>query len=532
MKQKLKELLKLLSDSPRKFPVEAALGVVFYIIAILETLPASSDIDVDGDILHLSFQLIVLSFWLRRVNRWAYFASFFVFVPLMAIDLTPFLWTEGYFFTFLLALVLLIVDRKRMDNRPFVAHAIHVITQLLFGMVIIGLLTLAVAAVVASFCYIFTVDPENLLKYTLMFVWFVLSPLVCCTLITQNEYDVTEPSKALKIILNYILSPTVIVYTLILYVYFVKIVLEWDLPIGGLAWMVMAYIAVALAGYMAQSVLTQRYYDWFYKPFPFIAIAPLIMFWVGAVYRIRMYGFTESRFYLLLAGVLMTLFILMLFHERTRRFQWMAVIFGVAIALFTYIPGISAKSIGLRCQEERMTAILGELNMTDAKTGKINCGIDLGRIKSDEDLTDKFLQACDIVGYVRSEMGHDEFKEKYGEWTLDRRSVIAPPTEQTYYTRREPVALGEYDVALSNAGYRCRFKGKKVTVSLREGPVVVEYPIVSIFKADSTLLIGGEQLFVYRNDSIMLILNNLTVCDNEIQSVDCNDYLLFRKSSK
>ena len=35
MKQKLKELLKLLSDSPRKFPVEAALGVVFYIIAIL-----------------------------------------------------------------------------------------------------------------------------------------------------------------------------------------------------------------------------------------------------------------------------------------------------------------------------------------------------------------------------------------------------------------------------------------------------------------------------------------------------------------
>ena len=174
-----------------------------------------------------------------------------------------------------------------------------------FGLLITLILNLAVIAIVASFFYIFGIDePKHLYEHIIQFIWFVLAPQVCCTLIRQNEDEVTEPFKILRLILNFILSPAVIIYTVILYTYFIKIVFEWDLPKGGVAWMVMAFITATLVGRVAQSILSQRYYDWFYNRFTLIAIPPLIMYWIGSIYRIRLYSFTESRFYLMVAGLL------------------------------------------------------------------------------------------------------------------------------------------------------------------------------------------------------------------------------------
>ena len=260
MNTKLKTLLKQLLQSPRRFPVEMALGIAFFVIAVWHSESSTWNesvarmvIDVNDDILWLFVPLMVLTFWLQRVNLWAYLASFFVFLPLMAVDLKPFLWTYGFGFTYVLAAILLVVGNRRMDNRSFAAHALHVVTQLFFGLLITVILNLAVMAIVASFLYIFGIDkPVHLYEHIIQFIWFVLAPQVCCTLIRQNEDEVSDPPKVLRLILNFILSPALIVYTVILYAYFIKIVFEWDLPKGGVAWMVMAFIAVALVGRVAQ----------------------------------------------------------------------------------------------------------------------------------------------------------------------------------------------------------------------------------------------------------------------------------------
>ena len=224
MNTKLKSLLQQLLQSPRRFPVEAALGVVFFIIAVWDSesstwneTSARMESAVNSDILWFFVPLVALSFWLHRVNRWAYLASFFLFLPLMALDLKPFLWTYGFAFTYVLAGILLVVGNRRLDNRSFAAHALHVVTQMFFGLLITGILNLAVVAIVASFFYIFGIEePKHLYEHIIQFIWFVLAPQVCCTLIRQNEDEVTEPFKVLRLILNYILSPAVIIYTVIL----------------------------------------------------------------------------------------------------------------------------------------------------------------------------------------------------------------------------------------------------------------------------------------------------------------------------
>ena len=544
MNTKLKSLLQQLLQSPRRFPVEFALGVVFFIIAVWDSetsawneVAARMESAVNSDILWFFVPLVALSFWLRRVNRWAYLASFFLFLPLMALDLKPFLWTYGFAFTYVLAGILLVVGNRRLDNRSFAAHALHVVTQMFFGLLITGILNMAVMAIVASFFYIFGIEePKHFYEHIIQFIWFVLAPQVCCTLIRQNEDEVAEPFKVLRLILNFILSPAVIIYTVILYTYFIKIAFEWDLPKGGVAWMVMGFITVALVGRVAQSILSKRYYDWFYNHFTLIAIPPLIMYWIGSIYRIRLYSFTESRFYLMVAGVLMTLFVLMLWKKRTRKYQLMALIFGAAIILFTYIPGISAKSIGLGCQKQRLARLISELKLTDAKTGKLSDEIDMRRIKQDSLLCEQYKDVTSVIDYVRHEIGTDEFKKQYGEWShseynFNFNKSPNPYDNGNWYERKKAVDLGDYSIMLPEGQYNCSFGNSRVTVKYDDA-VVLEYPINSMIGKDTMLLHHPEQLLNYRNDSLMLVLQNICIEDTVVTDVRCYDFQLFKKQVK
>ena len=543
MNNRLKTILQQLLQSPRRFPVEMALGVVFFIIAVWDSethvwneKTAQYDSAVNGDILWLFVPLMALTFWLHRVNRWAYLASFFLFLPLMMLDLKPFLWTYGFGFTYVLAAILLIIGYKRMDNRSFAAHALHVATQLFFGLLISGILYMAVLAITASFFYIFGIDePQHFYEHIAQFIFFVLAPQVCCTLVRQNEDEVAEPFKILRIILNFILSPAVIIYTVILYTYFIKIAFEWDLPKGGVAWLVMGFITVALIGRVAQSILSQRYYDWFYRWFTLIAIPPLIMYWIGSIYRIRLYSFTESRFYLMVAGVLMTLFVLMLFRKHTRQYQLMALIFGAAIILFTYIPGISAKSIGLACQKQRLTALISELKLADAKTGRLNDDLDMRSIKQDSMMCERYKDITSVISYVRNEIGTREFETQYGKWAHSEYSfnydkAKGPLYGDNWYIRRKPVELGEYTIILPQKAYQYNFNDQTVTITLDENTVVLEYPIQKIIRQDTMLLHHPEQLLTYRNDSLMLVLEGICIEDTVVTDVRYYGLQLFRKT--
>lgn len=541
MRTKVKSFFQLLLQSPRRFPVEAALGLAFFIIAVCNTATSEwnettgrMESIVNGDILWLFVPLMALTFWLHRTNRWAYIASFFLFVPLMALDLHHFLWTYGFTFTYVLAALLLVMGNRRLDNRSFAAHALHVVTQVFFGLLIAGIFNAAVVAVVASFLYIFGIDsPQHLYEYIIEFVWFVVAPQVCCTLIRQDEDEVAEPANVLRLILDYILSPAVIIYTVILYAYFIKIAIEWDLPKGGVAWMVMAFITLALAGRMAQCILSRRHYDWFYDRFPLIAIPPLIMYWIGSIYRIRLYGFTEGRFYLMVAGGLMTLFVLMLLWERTRRFQLMALILGAAIIVFTYIPGISAKSIGLSSQKQRLADIIRELKLVDAKTGKLNNAIDLRSIKQDSLLCEKYKDASSVISYVRKAMGTDAFNNQYGEWTHQEYEFNVNRVdydESNCHYRTMPVELGQYGVMLPEEHYRCSLDSQTVIVRNADKLAVVEYPICDIIRQDSTLIHHPEQLLTYSNDSLLLVLGRIYIVDGQVTDISSYDFHLFRRN--
>ncbi len=76
MKTKIKDIVKQLLRSPREFPVEAAMGLAFFLISAWHTENVSwiestgeYTSGINGDILMLFVPLVVLTFWLHKVNR-------------------------------------------------------------------------------------------------------------------------------------------------------------------------------------------------------------------------------------------------------------------------------------------------------------------------------------------------------------------------------------------------------------------------------------------------------------------------------
>ena len=554
MKTRLREIWALLLRSPREFPMEALMGLVCYFNAAWNLEHETLDGLFDGqhsilnpDILCLFVPLMALTYWVNRLRQraqgtghearfqWAYVASGLLFLPLTLLNLQPFLWTMGFFFTYVLGAMLLIVGTHHMDNRPFASHALHVCVQMIVGVIIAGLLNLVVSAVVASFLYIFGINtPRYLYLHILLFVWLFIAPQVCCTLMAQDYDDEAEPIRPLRIVLDYILSPAIVVYTVILYAYFIKIAILWDLPKGGVAWMVMGFMAAALVGRLMQYVLRRPHFEWFYRHLPAIAIGPLIMYWVGSMYRIRLYGLTESRIYLLIAGTLMSMFVLMLIGQRTRRFQTMAVMTMLAIVVFTYIPGITAKSIGLRNQTHRMERLIDEVHLTLTHTGKFPGRLDLEAIKKDSLLSCRYQELSSIIEYVREGMGSDAFEHRYGRWKYSERDFATEKVDNgsveaiETIERDMPICLDGYSVMLPRRDFTCRYDDDKGTVYVRRNDrVVLRYPIDSLVQTRPALLDEPESLLTYHNDSVMVVLSSVTLCNSKVKSATTYDAMVF-----
>jgi hypothetical protein len=233
----------------------------------------------------------------------------------------------------------------------------------------------------------------------------------------------------------------------------------------------------------------------------------------------------------------MTLFVLMLFRERTRRYQLMALIFGAAIIIFTYIPGISAKSIGLRSQKQRLTELISELKLTDAKTGRLNDDLDMRSIRQDSMMCERYKDITSVISYVRNEIGAKEFEAQYGKWAHSEYSFNYDKAKASlygdnWYIRRKPVELGEYTIILPQKAYQYNFNDQTVTITLDENTVVLEYPIQKIIRQDTMLLHHPEQLLTYRNDSLMLVLEGICIEDTVVTDVRYYGLQLFRKNQK
>ncbi|MEG1864098.1 MAG: DUF4153 domain-containing protein [Alistipes sp.] len=260
----------------------------------------------------------------------------------------------------------LLMCRRAVANDQFVCDVIVWLRSgalaVFFANVTLGLF----CAILYSTTYIFGLSGtwigHTALDAVILTETFVI-PLLLLVMIDGRLGMKVSGSRIIDVLLNYIVTPALLIYTAILYLYVIQISIKLSLPQGGIAYLVFWFTLLAIGVRALQFLLRKRLYNWFFDRFSLIALPLQVLFWIGVIHRIGEYGFTPMRVFLVVCGGLMTLCVLLFFSQRTGRYLYLCAAGFVSFAALAYLPVLQPEQIAIRSQVHRAEQAAKQLNL-------------------------------------------------------------------------------------------------------------------------------------------------------------------------
>lgn len=351
MKLKISELKERSVAVFVKSPVEIILSFLFLLFRIGLTWTQNTHYgSIEYNLTFYFFACVGLAYTMNLIftkgkRRIVYYFSLFspllVYLYLLygnASDLSLIITT-------ICAVFLMFVSSGWRDNGKFTRSAIAKSVNLLLAGVLSGAAILAMIAVYASFVYIFDCAENHKIFLLItdlgMYAFF---PFLFLLFEYRERYEITG-NRFSEILFNAILTPAIVLFGVILYVYFAKIVILWELPEGGISATAIAFLAGGIFVKACRLALNKRVWNWFFDYFSFIALPALGMLWVAVMYRVMEYGLTDKRVYLLVSVVVLTVWIFAQLFKRTNVYHYLTIFTISLFMIFTYVPIINANAI-------------------------------------------------------------------------------------------------------------------------------------------------------------------------------------------
>lgn len=351
MKKKIEVLINRLKLAVRKHPVEVVLSVVFSLAGCVYFEYAFGYSFLAAPLAYFPV-LFLITYMLNGLTvqhklRPLYFLSAFFFIPFLWLDKDE-IWGPTYLVSLIVVQLLYLVSGWKRDNDEFVRVGLRYVKSLLSAGLLAGIAYLLAISIFTSIQYIFEIWENSYRSFytdSAYLLFMCGMPLLFLMFNQEREEKEESRNRLFEVLLNYVLSPALLIYAVILYLYFIKVAVLWSLPKGAVAYIVVSFVSVTFILKGCQVFLTKRYYDWFYKQASFAVLPALVMYWVGACYRINEYGFTEPRVYLVVVGLILTCLAVLFFTKQSGRYLYASCLAIVFLSVVTYIPGITAKDI-------------------------------------------------------------------------------------------------------------------------------------------------------------------------------------------
>lgn len=269
----------------------------------------------------------------------------------------------------ILAPLALLLSSRAVRNERFVSDAIiwlrSAVLALLFANVALGLFY----AILYSTTYIFGLDGNwirDVAVYAVTIAQTLAVPVLFLMMADRWRGAELQGNRIIEVLLNYIVTPALLIYAAIFYLYMAKILVTWSLPEGGVAYLVFGFTLTALAVKALQQLVGKRIYDWFFDRFSLVSLPMLVLFWIGVVRRTGEYGLTVPRIYLVVCGSLMTLCIVLFLWRRAGRYLWVCLAAWVCFAALAYVPFLEPERMAVRSQSHRAERVARALDRLDA----------------------------------------------------------------------------------------------------------------------------------------------------------------------
>ncbi|MEA2712141.1 MAG: hypothetical protein QOK27_102 [Gemmatimonadales bacterium] len=212
---------------------------------------------------------------------------------------------------------------------------------------------------------LFGVDvPPELYARLYLVVVFVINTAIFLAVVPRGLRELagdTSYPRVLKVFAQYILTPLVFIYLLMLLAYLVKIVAGGEWPSGWIGWLVTSVAVAGLLGFLlvhplrddANEAWIRTYTRWLFVGLIPAAVMLLVAFWK----RILPYGLTEPR----LLGVLLGIWLLLIAISYTIRqdagIRRIPVTLAVLLLVTLYGP-LSVTNLAVASQGRRLARLV------------------------------------------------------------------------------------------------------------------------------------------------------------------------------
>ena len=207
------------------------------------------------------------------------------------------------------------------------------------------------------------------IEYTkYLYIWYVLAGVLNTFIflagvpkdLSALENDISYP-KGLKAFTQFVLLPLITLYLLILYVYFGKIIIHWNLPKGYVSYLIVSFSFMGILSLLLiyplrdteENKWTKIFSKWFY-----VALYPLIILLGISIYqRIAEYGITENRYFILVLAAWLVIIASYFLLSKKENIKIIPVTL-FAIAILTSAGPWGAFSVSRHSQKNRLEKLL------------------------------------------------------------------------------------------------------------------------------------------------------------------------------
>lgn len=270
----------------------------------------------------------------------------------------------GFLIIFIL-LFLVIPYIKKSDN--FEIYIIRIIERLLITILYSLVLYLGIGAILFTINYLLDIRVKwELYYYTFLLIGGGFAPCYFLGGIPQKNENLNaiDYPKGLKVLMLYIIVPLITIYTIILYIYFGKIIITRTWPQGLVSHLVLWYGLISTGTLFFIDLLrsSNLWAKKFYNIFPKVILPLMLMMFISMGIRINAYGVTENRYFVLALGIWIT-GIMLYYSLSKKRKNTILPVSLVIVIIITVVGPLSSYSISKFSQNKCFETIIEENNM-------------------------------------------------------------------------------------------------------------------------------------------------------------------------
>ena len=323
--------------------------------------------------------MLFIFVYLSRPYSWYRFSWIVPLVALAIIGMTNdsaefYLTSPKFWGASFIALLVLLGFPFEKNNQGFTyrnfTNLFHIGLATAVWLLVFGL----VAAILFTITTLFNVEfSDSFYSHFYTSLGIFIQPLFFLVFQQRQAKSEMTLNRIFEILVNFVLAPALMIFTVLLYAYVVQIIFEGVLPKGMLANITLPYLLGGLGVYALRSICAKARWETFFKFYPYLAIVPIVLLWLAIDRRISAYAWTEQRIYLVALATAITIAYAILIVPKARQYRLISGVVMVAIFAMTWV--VKPQEIAYQSQTARFEQLLKKLNLSD-DSGKIRDDVD------------------------------------------------------------------------------------------------------------------------------------------------------------